>query len=280
MSLSEFMYTVIFRPKLIRWIVNRLILVSLPASVRIGGAKILINPNDPVISGALALGVYEPEETDYFSNIIRPGMTIVDVGANIGAYSAITIDRLCGKGCLVAVEPASENFLWLKRNLELSSHELSQINIHAIQAALSNAPGSARLYKNGSNKGDNRLYRDNLLAENEEVQVLTLDGLCQQKGILSIDILKIDVQGFEGKVIEGSRKILNSSTRCHLFFEFWPEGMQKAGSNPTEVIAMLKEIGFTLFELRHGKLISCEMSAVLQKNVGRQYVNLYGFRYD
>jgi len=277
-SVSEFLYTVVCRPAPIRWVVNRLILTFLPKSVRVGRADILLNPHDPVVSGALAMGVYEKEEISLFSRTIQPGMTVVDVGANLGAYSSVALDRLQGQGQLLAIEPAKENFLWLQRNLKQNRGLALKTKIHAVRAALSRKAGVAVLHKNPANKGDNRLYPDGLLAGTEKVKTTTLDALCRQKGIRSIDVLKIDVQGLEGEVLAGSQRILQASRRCHLFFEFWSEGMRKAKTEPRLIAELLKSLGFALYTYSRGRLSPIQVRSLVRQTSGRNYVNLYGVR--
>ena len=278
MSVSEFLYTVVCRPAPIRRVVNYLILAFLPKSVRIGRAEIVLNPHDPVVSGALAMGVYEKEEISLFSRTIQPGMTVVDVGANLGAYSSVALDRLQGQGQLLAIEPAKENFLWLQRNLKKNRVLSLKTKVHAVRAALSSKAGVAVLHKNPANKGDNRLYPDGLLAGMEKVETTTLDALCLQKGIRSIDILKIDVQGLEGEVLAGSQRILRASRCCHLFLEFWAEGMRKAKTDPRLIAKLLKSLGFVLYAYSCGSLIPIQVRFLVRQTSGRNYVNLYGVR--
>jgi len=231
-----------------------------------------------VVSGALAMGVYEKEEISLFSRTIQPGMTVVDVGANLGAYSTVALDRLRGQGLLLAIEPARENFLLLQRNLQHNQRLSQKTKVHAARVALSKKSGIAVLHKNPANKGDNRLYPDGLLAEKEKVKTMTLDNLCRQKGIRSIDVLKIDVQGLEGEVLLGSRKILQASRRCHLFFEFWAEGLIKAKSEPPRILELLKSLGFNLYTYSRGSLSPIRVSTLVRQTLGRKYMNIYGVR--
>lgn len=278
MNASEFLYTVVCRPAPIRWVVNRLILAFLPSSVRIGRADVLLNPHDPVVSGALAMGVYEKEEISLFSRTIQPGMTVVDVGANLGAYSTVALDQLRGQGLLLAIEPARENFLLLRRNLQHNESLSQKTKVHAVRVALSNKSGVAVLHKNPANKGDNRLYPDGLLAGTEKVKTMTLDNLCCQKRIRSIDVLKIDVQGLEGEVLAGSRKILQASRHCHLFFEFWAEGMRKAKTEPRLLGELLNRLGFNLYTYSRGSLSPIQVRSLVRQTSGRNYMNIYGVR--
>ena len=278
MSVSEFLYTVVCRPAPIRWVVNRLILGFLPKSVRIGRADILLNPHDPVVSGALAMGVYEKEEISLFSRTIQPGMTVVDVGANLGAYSSVALDRLQGQGKLLAIEPAKENFLWLQKNLKKNRVLSLKTKVHAVRAALSSKVGVAVLHKNPANKGDNRLYPDALLQNQEKVATVTLDALCRKHGIRSIDVLKIDVQGCESQVLEGAVKILKTSPGCRLFCEFWAEGMRKAGAGPGPFFELLGRLGFQIYQVKGSRLMPVTAPSIIQATQGRKYLNIYAQR--
>jgi len=279
MSISELLYTVIFRPSPVRKAVNHIILALLPKSVRFESANILLNPQDPVVSGALALGVYEKEELRFFSKVIRPGMTVVDVGANLGVYSSVALSRLRGAGTLLAVEPARENFRWLKKNLQMNRGASKKIRIHAVQAALSNREGVAVLHKNPNNKGDNRLYcEDHLLQGKEEVSTITLDALCGRHGIRSINILKIDVQGLECQVLEGAKSVLRASPGCHLFCEFWAEGILRAGAEPKTFFSLLANLGFKIYQGNGARRRLVKPQTLIQATRGRKYLNIYGVR--
>jgi len=278
MSLEHFIYTVLCRPAPIRWLVNRMILALLPARVRIGGANVLLNPKDPVVSGALAFGVYEKSELKRFAEVIRPGMTVVDVGANLGTYSAVALDRLKGVGRLLAVEPARENFAWLQRNTRGNRGTLPANHVTLVRAALSDRAGWATLFKNPGNKGDNRLYDDPLLPLRERVPTVTLDSLCRKHRIRSIDVLKIDVQGFEVRVLQGAEKILQASLSCHLFCEFWPGGMRKAGTGTEGFLKFLQSHQFRLFEVTGMQLRPLTGAATVRAIRGDQYFNFYACR--
>src|SRR5215472_8514925 len=105
MTLSEFIYTVVLKPRFIRTLVNKAILTIVPETIRVGRAVVCLNPRDPVVSGALTLGVYERPEIKLVSNILREGMIVVDVGANVGLYTAIAIHRVGQRGKIVSLEP-------------------------------------------------------------------------------------------------------------------------------------------------------------------------------
>jgi len=99
-TLAEFVYTILLKPRLLHRAANAAIRASLPEHVRVGEAIVWLNPDDPVVSGALALGVYERGEIAFFRSRFGADMTFVDVGANVGLYSAVALSlrMLCDLG--------------------------------------------------------------------------------------------------------------------------------------------------------------------------------------
>jgi FkbM family methyltransferase len=174
-GLAEFTYTVLLKPAPLRKLANRAIRALLPEHLRFRGIQLALNPADPVASGALLFGVYENAEIRFFERYLRPGMTVVDVGANIGLYSAIAARAVGPEGRVVALEPDPESFSYLLKTLACNGFR----NVEAFQVAASSAAGSARLFRNPDNRGDSRLYADDLLANPLDVRTVTLDGLLE-----------------------------------------------------------------------------------------------------
>ena len=206
MTLSEFVYTVILKQNVIRKIVNRFIFAILPKTIHVGPAVICLNPKDPVVSGALLFRVFERQELKLASHIFREGMTIVDVGANVGLYTAIAMHCIKKQGRIIAFEPHPESCRFLLQTVKVNAtklplHEQPQINIFDV--ALSASEGKARLFTNSENKGDNRLYSSNLTPELSalSIRTRTLDSVMRDYKIATIEFLKLDVQGYEFEVI-------------------------------------------------------------------------------
>lgn len=118
MTTSEFVYTVLLKPRLLRRVANALIKLVLPQTVRVRDAVIWINPNDPVVSGALALGVYEQDEISFFRSHFTQDMTFVDVGANAGLYTGLALSTKGYKGTVLAIEPCSESRYYLEKTIQ------------------------------------------------------------------------------------------------------------------------------------------------------------------
>lgn len=269
MNPAEFIYCVLLRPRLLRKTANGLLRAVIPRETRVRGATVRLNPADPVISGALRFGVYEQDEIRYFCDHFKPGMTFVDVGANVGLYTALAIRN--GAARILAVEPHPEALSFLGQTIE-SNHPSCPVHVEACAAG--RARGNLVLYSNRDNKGDNRLHPHPMLEERTEVPVETLDTLCTKHHIHKIDFLKVDVQGAEMLVFEGASEIFRQSPGCTIMTEFWPEGLRASGSDPEAFLRLLSSQGRRISQLQNGRVLPAEPAELMARAVGRQYLNL------
>jgi len=277
MSLSEFVYTVLLRPKPLRALANAFLRKILPGQVTVNRAKIVLNPDDPVVSGGLTLGVYEREEIAFFQEHFKPDMTFVDVGANVGLYTGMALATPGFSGRILCVEPDEESRRYLNSTIA-ANLPAPQPSVKICPCAASDQAGTVPFFRNPDNHGDNRLYADSLLEESGSVATETLDALCAQNGITNIHFLKIDVQGAEGRVLAGARGILTASPNVILMTEFWAQGLNRCGSDPADYLAALESLGF-VFQNRDGTPIpAAQQKEWILQTGGRHYINLFGFK--
>lgn len=284
MTLSEFIYTVILKPPPLKRAANRLILSLLPKTVNIGSAIVHLNPQDPVVSGALSLGVFERDELAFFARFCREGMTVIDVGANVGTYTACAMHRIKNNGVVVAIEPHAESRQYLVRTIDANAKKLSPENlprVHVSDAAAASFEGAARLFVNPNNKGDNRLYCSELTPENDSVEIRsrTIDAILQDLGIHSADFMKLDIQGYEFEAVQGARKTIENSKRMIILSEFWPDGIRQASSqHASAYLELLSNLGFAIYELKSDKMIllrgTDDFNSLISRLSGRKYTNI------
>ena len=276
MSVAEFLYTVILRPKPLKAMANAVIRRCIPERLTVHGAVIILNPKDPVVSGALTFGVYEKPETKFLLSVFRPGMTFLDVGANLGYYTALAIAHIGKEGKIIALEPDNENFSYLQRTIRANNAE----NVICIQKAAADRAGKLTLYVSSENRGDNRLYSNNLSDGSYEVDVSTVDALLGENGVSQVDLVKIDVQGFERQVFQGMKETIGRSAKLIMLMEFWPFGLESAGTNTLEFLKELEAAGLTLFELTvQGQLkVVADKEQFISRYPGRRYANIIAVR--
>ena len=272
--LAEFVYCYLLRPWPLRPLANWAIRQLLPAQVNFGEAVVVLNPDDPVVSGALHFGVYEKAETNFFQTACHEGMTFLDVGANIGYYTALAARAVGPTGKVIAMEPDPESFKYLEHTIAANGTE----NVQAFPVAASDASATLPLYISADNRGDNRLYAPGESRPQVEVEAVATDALLAENKIDTVNFIKIDVQGYEPKVIAGLRDTITRSPKLTLLTEFWPKGIRDAGGDPQNFLNTLRELGLTLHELKaDGELTELKDDAdLIARHEGRRYTNLVG----
>ena len=271
---AEFVYCYLLRPWPLRQLTNWTIRQLLPKQIEIHGATVVLNPTDPVVSGALHFGVYEKAETRFFQSACRDGMTFLDVGANLGYYTALATRAVGPNGRVLAVEPDPDSFGYLEQTIAANAVG----NVQAFPVAASDAPATLPLYISTDNRGDNRLYASGEDRPQVEVTARPLDALLRENKIDTVDLIKIDVQGYEPKVIAGLRETIAASPNLTLLTEFWPQGIDEAGEDANEFLQTLRELGLTLHELQpDGSLAELtDDTDLIARHQGRRYTNLIG----
>ncbi len=267
----EVVYTVLLRPRPLRRAVNALLLKLLPETVAVQGVTIALNPADPVVSGALALGVYESEQTRLVCETLQPGMRVLDIGANLGYYAALFSHCVGPDGEVIAFEPEPANFGFLQRTLAANGFAQTQ----AVNAAVAEAPGETPLFLCEDNKGDHRIYNALPNQAAISVPVVSVDTFLGDG--VSVDFIKMDVQGAEGRVLAGMRRTLACNPHAMLLTEFWPEGLRNAGTDPLEFLTTLRdECGLRLWETEgtQRRLVT-DLAALIARHPGRKYANLF-----
>ncbi len=195
----------------------------------------------------------ENHESALIERILRPGMTVIDVGANHGMFS-LEAAHLIGPGGVVhAFEPTPGTRQLLQNNLAVNG--LSTVKVFA--SALGEMPGAARLRVHKEMSGLNTLAthevtwnRQTLVADEIiEVSVTTLDAHATAEGLDHIDFLKIDVEGFELGVIRGAHNLLRARRVDLILLEIGDVTCATAGVDPMELLTELELLGYRLHSI-------------------------------
>ena len=178
--IAEFIYCYILKPRPLRVITNWLIKKLIPKKVKIGKATLFLNPNDPVVSGAIFFNVYETTERKFIKSISFKGMKVLDIGANIGYYTALLSQEAGDNGLILALEPDLESYKYLSQSIR----SLENNNVLSFPVAASNLSQRLPLYISKENRGDNRLYKNNQKRDCIFVDCLTIDELSTKTKIV------------------------------------------------------------------------------------------------
>jgi len=214
--------------------IEKLASISLPsAHLRLKHCRhgvMLYNIRDQYVGGSLdRYGEFSELEAQLFSGLIKPGMLVVEVGANIGAHT-VHLAKLVGEnGGVVALEPQRVIFQMLCANLALNGVENTDAKCLAVGAA----PGEIVVprvdYRSGGNFGGISLGAD----DGDVVEMIALDNLM----LPACHMIKIDVEGMEKPVLDGARETI-ARFRPFLYVE------DDRPDKHAELIATLFDLGY------------------------------------
>ena len=203
------------------------------------GVRLSVPADDITVVPGLVGGFYEEIELGIFEKLAAQSSLIVDVGGNVGVYACIGAAR-SPSGRVVTFEPVPANLAFLRRNVAANGLD-SRVEI--VEAALSDEPGEAPIFLADS-IGTHSLSRENAESEREiKVRVTTLDEHLRGR---SVDLIKIDVEGFDGHVLRGGRELLRSQ-RPTLLLEFVPSSLANSGFPPKDMAECLFDVHDAVF---------------------------------
>jgi FkbM family methyltransferase len=192
------------------------------------------------IQRMIYLGAYERQETRWVRRWLRRGMTFVDVGANVGYYSLLAASRVGPEGRIFALEPSPVAAGRLKATVQENRLE----NVRVVQAGLSDRPAESLLFlPPGDNHTPSMLGGDG--CSSVPVFVRTLDDCLAEWQLDRIDLLKVDVEGYEPRVFAGGEQALVQGQIRAILCEFNDPWLQLAGSNAQALYERLADWGFT-----------------------------------
>ncbi|MCU1345790.1 MAG: methyltransferase [Acidimicrobiia bacterium] len=158
------------------------------------------------VVGAIARngGYYEPHVLRALGRVLTPESVCLDIGANIGVLS-VFLSRHCPQGAVHSFEPALDNLDNLARNLELN--HTTNVSTHRI--ALYDSVGSAELNFTADHPGGSFISAtDTRGGSPETVTISTLDAWVQENDLQRLDLIKLDVEGGELRVLRGGQATL------------------------------------------------------------------------
>ncbi|WP_454718009.1 FkbM family methyltransferase [Caulobacter segnis] len=203
----------------------------------------LLNRNDLYIfSGISETGVWSGDELDLLGQLIRPGQTVLDVGANMGTHTLAFCNFVGPTGRVHAFEPQRIMYQAMVASVALNSWA----NVHAYMNLVGAKKGAMRLpgirYDEPSNFGMMTLAPDRDRAETlsylddepgEEVAMITVDSL----NLPACHLIKIDVEGMEIDVLRGAAKTIKAH-RPLIYMECQPDDRSKSA------LKLLKSMGY------------------------------------
>lgn len=186
--------------------------------VSVLGHRMFLLRDDTGVSKELAVyGVHEPLATRVLSKIVGPGMHVVDIGSNVGYFLLIEA-RLVGRdGVVVGFEPEPANFRLLQRNVQANGYT----NVILLNEAVGDQEAVASLSVARQSNWHSLTDVPWETVTRIPVEVVALDRVLEDLSFDRVDVVRMDIEGYERRALDGMRRTLDRS-RPGLLAEIHP----------------------------------------------------------
>lgn len=198
--------------------------------------KFLVPAQDITITPGIVGNYYEKHELSIYRQLSKQSKVILDVGGNIGLYACIGGKNMPNTGTCYTFEPVPKNIKYLKKNVDLNNLK----NVKIISGAVGDSKGTLQIYLSptdtGTNSASSELHKN---AKKIQVPVTTIDEFCKENKLTKkVDIIKIDIEGFDGHAIRGAQNVIKTS-KPTMFVEFIPHLLESCDFNVEDLSKLL-----------------------------------------
>ena len=205
------------------------------------GYMVLSDEDTALLAQMIDQGELEPGVRRLIERLVKPGMTFVDIGANIGMHTVVAGKIMQGRGRIVAFEPLPATAAMLNENIW--NNGLSGLcEVHV--SALADSSGERTLFL-GKTSGHHSLFpleEADSGKDHVAVRVETLDEVLSAE--THVDLIKIDAEGAELEIIRGASEILRSNPQILMIVEFGASHLQRVGRSVAEWLHVFSALGF------------------------------------
>jgi len=191
----------------------------------------------------LSRGDYEPELTDVVSQLLKPGQTFVDVGANEGWYSLVAAGIVGDDGSVISIEPQERCWAPIDRNFTLNQ----MLNYRLVPYAVGSIEEEIEMFLYPSLNGE----ASTLVGEwrrshfrRQKTKVIRLDSLAATLHLQAIDLVKIDCEGYELEVLRGAEHLLSRGLIRRVLVELHPRQLAQLGVTEANVRRYPESLGY------------------------------------
>jgi FkbM family methyltransferase len=201
---------------------------------------------DRIMREVCLTGRYEPQETALLQELLGPGMVFADVGANWGYFTLAAAHIVGRTGRVISVEADPRACGALRDNV--ARNYLRSVSV--FEAAASDVQGLVRMREYELAADDAGSFglaeSTTTVAHGREFEVAArpLDTVLDEAGVDRVDLLKMDIEGAEGRALAGLERSLASRRIARILIELHPQHLADQGSSAAEVIATLRRHGY------------------------------------
>ncbi|AJM91248.1 FkbM family methyltransferase [Nitrosopumilus piranensis] len=240
-------------------------------SITLAENTLSLDCNDKVAIETYLVVEYEPGTTNFLKKILKKGMNVINIGANIGYFTLLAARQIGPEGKVFAFEPFPKTVELLKKNIDSNGFQ----NVQVESKAVSNKTDFATLLTGGSSL-HNFISKKKFPQLNEiKVPTITVDDFLKNEK-KNIDLIFIDAEGQEPLIFEGMKNTLENKN-IDIVFEYNPFTLNFSDTTPDDLLDPLSEMGFQLYMIDENtsSLKSISKSELIKQIIPPQVANVY-----
>jgi len=197
------------------------------------------------------LDAFEVQNFQLLGRILKRGMCVIDVGANIGLYTLLFCKMVGDEGNVYSFEPAPQAYSRLKLNVDLNHFA----NAKLFNMGVSESTGKRQFYMCEDDAYNSLGSKPMMpIKQTIEIPTTTLDEFCLQEGIRRVDLIKIDAEGADLLIIKGAAKLLASESAPIILCEYNRLAVQGFDFAIGDLYTHMIKTGYELYEVKNQKL--------------------------
>lgn len=213
------------------------------------GSVFLAQPAVPIGWHVAFFGTYEPELRDIFRTVLPLDGVVLDIGANVGWHTLLMARLVGDQGRVLAAEPNPSVRKRLLNHLKINRFE----QVEVVPYAIADTDGTVEFFgpeADDGDSGDGYVVSSGSTAQRGTIRVETkrLDAIVTAAQIKRLELIKIDVEGFEWPVLQGGEQTI-AKFRPHIIFEYDANYASRGGGSPHNLANYFYEHRYRLFAI-------------------------------
>lgn len=224
--------------------------------------NIKYNPNLYIGKYIYYRGIFEEQIALSIAKELKPGMTFLDIGANIGLHTIIGAYKVGSLGKVISFEPQAKCRSLLKQNVEINGLN----NVTIMGCALGENDSNGKIFHvNDHNDGQAtiKLENESSAVDFEAIEIKTLSGVMNELSIHHADVVKVDIEGAELDMLSGGDEFFKKAKPEVVFIECVEEHLNRFKKSSIDLLQWFNDRGYNAYTLHRGKWRLIDSTGVL-----------------